>query len=167
MEAAEQEKDAGSRARFQKRALELLTEAREAGLKDPILDVALARMHLSMGLADAASFAQSALAYRGLDGPDRCNALSLWANDLVRAKNHAKALEPLRQLTRWRRHPIDWLLLGDCEGSLGNAARAEEAMQMAVRINPRLWGVHQHLADYYRRQDKPNQADWHQQRAVP
>ena len=71
------------------------------------------------------------------------------------------------QLTTWRRQPIDWLLLADCEGTLGHAAAAENAMQTALRINPRLWGVHKHLADQLRRQGKIKEADWHQLRAVP
>jgi hypothetical protein len=167
MEAAEAEKDATLKSGYQRRALDLLGEVKRAGMKDPAIEVALARIHAELGSDDAASFASSALEFPDLDGPARCNALSLVANDLVRGNNHAQALEPLRQLTKWRRHPIDWLLLADCEGNLGHAAAAEEAMQTAVRINPRLWGVHKHLAEHFRRQGKTQVADWHQQRAVP
>jgi tetratricopeptide (TPR) repeat protein len=143
------------------------TEIREAGSKDAVLDAALARLRSQLELGGVAPLADSALADPHLDGLNRCNVLALRAHELARSHHHAQAIEPLRQLTRWRRHPVDWLLLAECEEKLGAQARAEEAMQTAVRINPRLWAAHQHLADYYRRQGNLKQAQWHQQRALP
>jgi tetratricopeptide (TPR) repeat protein len=168
IEAAEQAtNDAGQRMRFQKQAFDLLTEVREAGMKDAVLDAALARLHSHMGIGQVEALAESALSYGDLDPLNRCNTLALVANERIRAREHARAIDPLRQLITWRRHPIDWLLLSDCEGTLGNSEAQEKATLTALRINPRLWGVHKHLADQYRRQGKSKEADWHQLRAAP
>jgi hypothetical protein len=40
-------------------------------------------------------------------------------------------------------------------------------MAAAVRINPRLWPVHKHLADFYRRRGDEARAEWHRLRAEP
>jgi predicted CXXCH cytochrome family protein len=165
LEAADRETNAAQRNRYQKRALALLTEVRERGLRDAVVDVGLARLRFGMNLGDFLPYAESALSNDHLGGPDRCNALSLVADEQVRSGQLKEAIATLRQLTRLRRHPIDWLLLGDCEGKRGNTAAAVEAMTAAVRINPRLWVVHQHLADHHRRQGHPQRAAWHQVRA--
>ncbi|MBI1830079.1 MAG: hypothetical protein HYR84_01350, partial [Planctomycetes bacterium] len=115
LEAAEQEKDAARRVQFLKRAHELLTAVRDAGMKDAIVDATLASLHSHLGMGEVGALAESALAFRELEAMDRCNALSLLATDLGRERNHEKALDPLRQLIQWRRHPIDWLRLADCE----------------------------------------------------
>jgi len=73
----------------------------------------------------------------------------------------------LRQLIRLRRHSVDWLLLADCERALGNEGAFLEALQNAVRLNPRLWKVHRYLAQHYRQQGNQERAVWHEQRAVP
>jgi cytochrome c-type biogenesis protein CcmH/NrfG len=111
--------------------------------------------------------AESALEHADLVGQERCNALYLLASEQTRQQRLEEAVGALRELVALRRHPMDWLLLGDCEGHLGNTAAAEQAMTTAVRINPRLWMVHQHLAEHQRRQGNRKQAEWHQQRAVP
>ena len=68
---------------------------------------------------------------------------------------------------RLRRHPLDRLNLAGCLQALGDEAGAQEALEEATRISPRLWNVHQNLAEFYRQQGDTKRADWHQQRAVP
>jgi len=42
----------------------------------------------------------------------------------------------------------------------------EEALQTAVRINPRLWHVHQALAEFYKKKGDLERAAFHAKRAV-
>jgi predicted CXXCH cytochrome family protein len=167
LELANHENDDRLTAVYRERALDLLSAVRAAGLRDAPVDSALARLRLNMGLDEVLSHAESALALPDLIGQDRCNALFLAADAHVGAGRYEKALESLREVTRLRRHPIDWLLRADCEKALGNPDAAREALETAVRINPRLWKVQQALAEHYRREGDPARADWHQQRAVP
>ena len=98
---------------------------------------------------------------------ERCNALYLLAEARVRQRDPEAALPPLRELTRLQRQEADWRLLAFCEKALGHDEATIEALETIVRINPRTWRAHQELADYYRQQDNPDKAVWHQQRAVP
>ena len=41
------------------------------------------------------------------------------------------------------------------------------ALETAVRINPRIWQLQQHLAELYRQRGDAERAAWHQRRAVP
>ena len=50
---------------------------------------------------------------------------------------------------------------------LGNPAAHVADLQMVVRINPRLWQIHEYLANHFRQQGDLQQAAWHRQRAVP
>jgi hypothetical protein len=166
-EAADRARDAGSRARYQERALGLLSDARAEGLRDGLVDASLARLHHESRLGDALSFAESALAHPDLAPQDRCNALYILAEGRAREGRHAEAITVLRQLTRLRRFPVDWLLLADEEGAVGNGTGSVAALETATRIDPRLWKTHQKLADYYQRQGDEKRAAWHRQRAVP
>ena len=55
----------------------------------------------------------------------------------------------------------------NCLGDLVGLRTRLEALTTAVRINPRLWKVHQHLAQHYRQNGNPERAAWHERRAVP
>jgi cytochrome c-type biogenesis protein CcmH/NrfG len=149
------------------RAEELLTEAREAGLQDPTVEVALARLAARSGRGDALAYAEGALADPALVGYDRCTALYLIAEAQVQQGRYKEARPLVRELIRLRRHPRDWLLLSECEGRLGNENATVDALTTAVRISPRLWAVHQHLADLFTRRGDAERAGWHRRRAVP
>jgi tetratricopeptide (TPR) repeat protein len=167
LEATESAADATAKAGYQRRAMELLFTVRDAGMRDPVLDSRLAQLCFTTKQGDPLAYAQSALADPELVGLDRCNALSVVANGRFAQGNAAEALSILRDLTRARRQPIDWLLVAECEQVVGNPAAAEDAMETAVRINPRMWVVHKHLAEFYRRQGKTDRAEWHLKRADP
>jgi predicted CXXCH cytochrome family protein len=166
--AALREKDAGVEAWEQKQALGLLSEARAAGLRGCDLDAALARVCDGLGRKDEAlAYAESALRDPDLAGQGRCDALLILAQERARRQHMASALDPLRELTRLRRHPLDWLLLATCQRALGDEAGAEESLARAVQINPRLWNVHRYLAELYQRRGDAGRSAWHQRRAVP
>jgi hypothetical protein len=167
LEMTFREKDQGLVARYLDEALRRLSAARGAGLRDPLLDVSLARVRFELRLGGVETYAESALAQPGLEGPDCCNALFLLADAHAAAGRHAEAVPVLRQLTGLRRHSVDWLLLADCQRALRNHDGCVQALVRAVRINPRLWKAHQFLAGHYRQQGDQERAQWHQERAVP
>src|SRR5205085_2707468 len=134
---------------------------------DGVMDAALGRLRFDLRRGSALPHAEAALAHRDLVGQDRCTALFLLADAQAAAGRHAEAVTALEELTRLRRHAVDWQLLSDCRRALGDRAAADEALAAAVRISPRLWEVHQHLADGYERQGDADRAAWHRQRAVP
>ena len=159
--------DAASVRQYQERALKLLSEAREAGLRDPEADADLAQLCFDMGVGGGLKYAESALADPALAGQGRCDALLVLAQEQGKQGNYATALAAFGELTELRRHALDWLLLATCKRALGEGDAAEETLAVAARINPRLWNVHRHLAEYYRQRGDAARAAWHQQRAVP
>ncbi len=165
--AALREKDAARAAHYRRRALELLTGVYEAGLRDPDLDAGLAQLNFDMKTGDALAYAQAALAQPGLVGQSRCYALLAVAQEEGQRGDYAAALTALRELTGLRRLATDWLVLARTARATGDAAAEIEALERAARINPRLAGVHRHLADHYRRQGDAARARWHERRAVP
>jgi Flp pilus assembly protein TadD len=120
-----------------------------------------------MRIGDVLQLADSALSRKELIGQDRCNALFLRADSLHADGRNAEAIATLRELTDLRRHSVDWLMLADCEKAVGNEAGWVDALTTAARISPRLWKVHQALADYYQRLGNNERANWHSRRAVP
>ncbi len=167
LEAANREKEPALAADDRERALELMDDARAAGVRDAALDVGLARLLFDLGEGGVQRHAEEALTHPELAGQDRCTALFLLADAQSARGHHAKAATALRELTRLRRHSTDWLLLADCERALGNPAAADAALETAVRINPRLWKVHQYRAEQGARRGDADRAAWHRQRAVP
>jgi hypothetical protein len=167
LETANREREPSEQARHQQGALDLLVEVKQAGLRDPVVDASLARLLFDREQHGVGHLAESALAQEGLTGQDRCTALYLLADDHSQQGRHSDAQGILRQLVRLRRHPMDWLLLAKTEKALGNGDAEVEALVRVVQISPRMWRVHQHLAERYRERGDRKQAAWHQQRAVP
>jgi predicted CXXCH cytochrome family protein len=159
--------DVAAVRQYQEEAFHLLSEAREAGLRDAEVEAELAQLCFDLGLGESLSYAESALKDPSLAGQSRCDALLVLAQEQGKRGNYASASAALAELTQLRRHPLDWLLLATCKRALGKTDAAEEALATAARINPRLWNVHRHLAEYYRRKGDAARAAWHQQRAVP
>jgi hypothetical protein len=172
LEAANREKDLSRGARYHEQARSLLLSVRSAGLRDPCIEANLARIYFDNGVGDACPpevlpFAQEALKLPGIRTQDRCMALYFQAAGLAAERRHAEALAAVRELTRLRRHPADWLLVAECENALGREEAWIEALVMVTRIDPRMGNAHRTLADYYQRQGKLDKAAWHRARTVP
>jgi tetratricopeptide (TPR) repeat protein len=167
LEAAELDKDGARVGHYRERGLDLLRRAEEAGLRDPPLDVSLARLYFELRAGDGLPYLERALERPDLAGPERCNALFLLATNRANAGRMQEAADALHQLTGLRRQPHDWLLLADCEQALGHADAVRDALEGAVRIDPRLGKAHADLAEMYRRQGDAERAAWHEKRAVP
>ena len=167
LEAANRETEATLGDEYRNRALTFLTQAREIGLRDPMLDASLARLRFILGLGDYQSLAESALKASEIAGQDRSDAWFLIADAHFAAGRYSESIAALKQLTALRRQHMDWMMLADCQRKLGNDAALKAALLGAVRINPRLWKVHQHLAELFRAEGNSEQAEWHERRAVP
>jgi tetratricopeptide (TPR) repeat protein len=167
VEVAAHAKSAADRDHYLEQALVLLTRARTAGLRDSSLEAVLAGVRFDLRLDDSRPYAERALADPALGGEKRCNALFLIADAELKQGHTREARDVLRQLTEYRRHPMDWMLLAGCAAELGDQDAATAALETAVRINPRLVSVHLQLAEHYRRRGDLQRAAWHQQRAVP
>lgn len=166
VEAAERETSPARSNTYRERAFGLLSGVWDEGLRDPLVSVSLARLQAAAG-RDVTVFAEEALTHQELTGQERCNALYLSAEKGIKDGRYEEALPLARELTRLRRHAMDWLLLSECLGRQGDDRAAISAMETATRINPRLWAVHKHLANYYRQHNDPAKAIWHEQRAIP
>jgi hypothetical protein len=172
LEAANRERDFARSQRYHDRARELLLGVRGAGLKDGAVEASLARIHYDRGGGgpcppDVLAFAEAALNSPGLGVQDRCMALYFRAAGLAAERRHEQALPVIRELTRIRRHPADWLLVAECEQELGRTDAWIEALETAARINPREWQAHRILADYHQRRGDAAKAAYHRARAVP
>jgi predicted CXXCH cytochrome family protein len=164
---AEVESKPGLRAQFQNRGFELLTTVQRAGLRDAVVEAVVAGLHFQRSQDDALVRAQSALALPDIMGVERCTVLFIVASERYKRKQYQEAVTALREVVTLRRRPEDWVLLGECQRKLGNLDAGMQALESAVRINPRLVQAHQILAQYYTLKDNPHRAAWHQQRAVP
>jgi predicted CXXCH cytochrome family protein len=159
--------DAGRRAQYRRRALELLTAARAAGLRDGDLEASLAQLCFEMKVGDPLAHAQRALTYPDLAGQSRCDALFVVAQQQAGRGNPEEAITALREVTQLQRNAMDWLYLSRYAQAVGDQAAAREALLTAVRIDPRKWDVQRYLAEQYRREGDAERAAWHQRRAVP
>jgi predicted CXXCH cytochrome family protein len=157
----------GHGTEYQARALKLLTAVQKAGLRNADLEAALADLSFTLDVGEPLAHAERALALPNLANEGRCEALSVKAHVLARRGDHADALAAFRELTQLRRHAMDWMHLGNSAQATGDAVAADAALKTAVRINPRLWDVHDYLAQRYRRDGDAVRAAWHQQRALP
>ncbi|HTU89725.1 MAG TPA: cytochrome c3 family protein [Gemmataceae bacterium] len=159
--------DAKQHEEHSRRALDLLSAAHAAGLRDGELDAALAQLYFHMKVGDSLALAQSALSYPDLAGQSRCNVLFVLAQEQAKRRNYAESITALSELTQLRRHVFDWLYLANFRQVIGDEVASREALLTAIRIDPRQCDVHRYLAEQYRRQGDKERAAWHQQRAVP
>lgn len=156
----------GEAAHYRERAMDYLVGVKKEGLRDPEVDASLARLFFDLGQDGIGALAESALDQAGLEGQTRCNALYLLADDHLRGGRPNQARGTLRELVRLRRHAMDWLLLARVERALDNPETEIEALAQVVRISPRRWEMHRHLAERYRQKGDGERAAWHEQRAV-
>ena len=166
LETANRENEAPLADQYRDRALTFLSQAHAIGLEDPMLDTSLGRLRFILELGDYQSLVERALKHEDIAGQDRSDAWFLIADAHHSAGRYPEAVSALHRLTTLRRQHVDWMMLADCERKLGNEAAHKAALLVAVRINPRLWKVHQRLAELFRADGDSQQAEWHERRAV-
>jgi hypothetical protein len=161
------EKNAEIASGYSARAFGHLSRAYSAGLRDPAAMARLSRLHFERSADQALPLAEAALASPDLAGPERCVALFVSAAERLRRGQVIEARAGFRELVTLRRHPDDWLLLAECEKRLSGTEAGFAALEMAVRISPRLARIHESLARYHRQKGDAARAEHHQRRAVP
>ena len=131
-----EEKRPAAAAAYHERGVRLLSGVRAAGLPAPAAEAALARLQFESQAPAALSLAELALSRPGVAAADRCTALFVVGAERLKRGQFADARATFRELTTLRRHPHDWLLLGECEKALGDRTAAAEAAARAARISP-------------------------------
>lgn len=154
------------RPQFEEQALSLLTEVKESGRQDGAVDSGLARLRFRLKLPEVVESAEAALQDPALSAEDRCYCLFILADQYHRQRRDLEAIALLKQLGEMRRHAPQWLLMAECQRVVGNHAAMEEALQTAVRIDPRLWHIHKALAEIYQKRGDLERAAFHAKRAV-
>jgi hypothetical protein len=119
---------------YRQRAFGFLSTVYQAGLRDPILEANLARLHFERNDPQAFNLAHDALKSGDLAGVDRCTALFVLGGDYFKRGHYRDARGVFKELVTLRRHPDDWLLLARCEKELGNHAEAAAALQKAMGL---------------------------------
>jgi predicted CXXCH cytochrome family protein len=166
LEASNRETYAKWRRDFEEQGLTLLTEVRATGLEDGMVDSGLARIRFRLNLPNSGAAAEAALQDPSLSVEFRCYCLFILADQYHRQGRDEDAVGLLKQLAELRRDAAQWQLRAECEKALGNQTAMEEALQAAIRIDPRLWQVHQTLAEIYKRKGDKERAEYHAKRAV-
>lgn len=166
LEASNHQSYAMWQKRFEKESLALLTEVKESGLQDGMVDSGLARVGFRMRLPEVAGYAEAALQDPALSAEYRCYSLFILADQYHRQGRDREAIPLLKQLAELRRDAPTWQLRAECERATGNQRGMEEALQIAVQIDPRLWHVHQALAEIYKQKGDLERAAFHAKRAV-
>jgi len=138
LEISREQKERGAAVAYHAQAVQLMSAARAAGLRDPVLEAKLARHYLQRGSGEAFGLAEAALSHPRIAPAERCEATLVLGVERLKRGRYEDALSAFRELVTLRRHPDDWLLTAECEKALGNRAAAEEALRHALRINPRL-----------------------------
>jgi predicted CXXCH cytochrome family protein len=156
----------GRAVEFKNQAFKLLTAAHSAGLRDPVLLAHLARLRFEQGEYGATLLAGSALDFPNIAGTERVTALYVVAAEHFERKQYKEALAGFRDLVTLRRDALDWFMLAQCHNGLGNSAAMVQALEMALRINPRLMDVRRSLVEHYRRRGDEQRAAWHEQRVI-
>ena len=70
---------------------------------------------------------------------------------LIERRDLDKAVPLLEELTRLRRNPVDWALLGHCHSQTGKTTEAIAAFEKVLTIAPGQGAIHQALAPLYQR----------------
>jgi tetratricopeptide (TPR) repeat protein len=137
-ELANQEKQPERVGPYKKKAFQMLSEVYEAGMRDTAVLAKLSRLQFEAGMENSLALADEALTHPGIAGSDRCTALFVRGAEQLKREQYLTALDAFHELVDLRRHPHDWLLMGECRKMLGQSEAARSALQHAARINPRI-----------------------------
>ena len=147
---------------YRQQGQELISAAWDAGLRDADLAAPLAQSAGTAGDERAITFAEHVLAQKNVPARLRGNALLVKTDWLRRRGQIAQAADTVREVTRLRRWPSDWVLLGQLEQQAGNQPAAVAAIEKAAEIDPLRGDCHQALVDYYRQTGNQERIRWHE-----
>jgi hypothetical protein len=152
-------------AECEDRAREMLLAVRRAGLSDPEVDAALARLHWRRDPAQTMEFAQAVLSAATVAPEARVTALFTLGSTYLDRQRPQEALPLLQQLVAARRNSEDWFLLSLCWQRLGQPQAALSAAERAAEISPQMPQLQSHLAQLHIAAGDERRADEHRRRA--
>ena len=144
-------------------AMRLLQEVVEAGVKDPVVDSAIARLHFLNGdLLEAISEASKALA----EAPNDSDAVYVIADSLMQRREWSQAVSMFQRLTKLRRVADDWLNLGECQLQEGDTEAGLGSMRHGVAISPFRAEFRTRLAEALAANGRAEEAEMERRRAA-
>ncbi len=147
---------------FLARAERLLRESTRHIRGDQAARAALAEIEWEARRGPAAlRHAEAVIATDKADSAARATALHVKVQILMDRNELARAVPLLETLTRLRRHPLDWALLGHCHLETNDARAAITAFQRALEIAPGQGAIHAALSRIYRRTGGDEKARHH------
>jgi len=87
------------------------------------------------------------------------------AQVLIEQRDFKSAAKLLERMTRVRRNPLHWALLGHCYKELRRTTEAITAFEQALAIAPGQGALHAALAPLYQQSGNATQADRHRSQA--
>ena len=150
---------------YRVRARDILEGVIDKGLRDPVVDVALAKIYQRENPPKAIVFAESALRSENLEVDTRTQALFALSNSYWIMRQTQLAIQPLEQLTELRRQAGDWFMLGVCRFQAGDIEAALKAAHRAAEIRPDKPTFQELLAELYRQSGQDALAAQHEERA--
>lgn len=148
------------------RGRELLHAAAKGGMSDPAVTAALAEIAAaSEDLPQADHWARQTLESEDPAPLDRVAALGVLATIGMRQGDLRQAELRLDELTKLRRNPRDWFLLGLCRQRQGKLGEAIAALERVQEIDPATAETYLALAPLYRAQGDEERAKWCEERA--
>ena len=132
---------------------------------DGELDAARAEIAWERGdRRQAGQLAQQAL-QQALPTDAEIQASHVRVQILIEKRKFRTARKLLTRMTRLRRNPLHWALLGHCNKELGRTREAITAFEQALQIAPGQGALHAVLVPLYRQTKNISQADHHQSQA--
>ena len=139
-----------SHDRFLARADRLLATATKKISGDTVMTAARAEIAWeARRVAEAGRLADEVISSSHVEPETRAAALHVKVQILLERQNLRKAVPLLEELTRLRRNPIDWALLGHCHSKTGKTTEAIAAFEKVLTIAPGQGAIHQALAPLY------------------
>ncbi len=163
LEVAESEEESSAnRAEYAKRARELLERVQRSGMRDPVVDAALAELYWSNDPQRCIQYAKRALSHDSMPAEVRRDALFLLATSYFGARQFALAQPLLERLVKIERSERYWLPLSVCRRQNGDLPGALRAGRTAAAIRPDRVDIHLYLAALYKHLNEPVLARKHE-----
>lgn len=158
-------KHAGRSAAYAERARKLLEDLKRRGLRDPVVDRALAHLYWRKDPDRCLQHAADVLKRKSIPLDVRRDALYLQATSYFDTKRYKQAMPLLERLTTIERFEVNWMLLSICRMNTGNLQGALQAALKAAEIAPDRAGIQERISIIYLRMKRPELARQHLQRA--
>jgi tetratricopeptide (TPR) repeat protein len=153
----------GDRPEFKEyhlKAWDDLNALKKGGMRDHMVEAALARLALMRGdRAASENFAREAVLLTDSPTPARLDALDMLSRSLFDQEKYDEALVHYRELTRYSRNAYHWAYLGYCESNVDHLEEALAALKMSLEIEPAQSGAQASIALILYALKRPEEAE--------